>query len=203
MLPTVFMVLAGSMIMLGLAALWQSLRSAFGGGPSLGGDAGIGLPERAALVAEKQTLLRAIKDIQFERELGKISEEDFDRLDKAYRRRAKRVLALLDQDLEPYLRRAEKDIADAMGEAEDRGPYRRGAARRKKGQGKAKPAEKKLRGVECPACGVDNDRDAVHCKACAARVAPQICAKCGTENDPDAKFCKACAKKLGSGDDAE
>lgn len=201
MLPTVFMVLAGAMVMLGLAALWQSLRSAFGGGPAFGSDVGGGLPERKALIAEKQTLLRAIKDIQFERELGKISDEDFDRLDKAYRRRAKRVLALLDQDLDPYRVRAEKEIADAMGEADEHGPYRRGT-RKKNEKGGAKVAAKP-RGVECPACGVDNAKDAVFCKSCAARIAPLVCAKCGTENDPDAKFCKACATRLEGADDDE
>ncbi|MCA9606657.1 MAG: zinc ribbon domain-containing protein [Myxococcales bacterium] len=203
MFPTLFMVLAGSMVMLGLAALWQSLRSAFGGGPAIGSDGAVGLPERTALVAEKQTLLRAIKDIQFERELGKISEEDFERLDKAYRRRAKQVLALLDQDLEPYRVRADKEIADAMGEAEDRGPYRRGGSGRKKKKGTPAKQAARPRGVECPACGVDNAKDAVFCKACAVRIAPLVCAKCGTENDPDAKFCKACAAKLEGGDDDE
>ena len=87
----------GAAILAGFAALWQSLRTSFGGGPrSLsGGDSG--LPERQGLLAEKNTLLRAIKDIAFERELGKISEEDFVRLDRAYRVRAKRVLSLLDR----------------------------------------------------------------------------------------------------------
>ena len=54
MLPAVFMSLAGVMVMLGLAALWQSLRSAFGGGPALTGDVNTGLPERAALLAAKK-----------------------------------------------------------------------------------------------------------------------------------------------------
>lgn len=203
MLPAFFMLLAGAAVLAGLGALWLSLRTAFGGGPASSGDVGAGLPERVALEAEKRTLLRAIKDIQFERELGKLSAEDFERLDKAYRRRAKRVLALLEHDLEPYIARAEKEIADAMGEAEDRGPYRRGGKVRRRNEGRPAKAAAAPAGVPCPACDVVNDLDAVHCKACAARIAPLVCAACGTQNDPDARFCKACAKKLQRSDDDE
>jgi len=208
-LPAVFMALAGVTIVLGLAALWQSLRTAFGGGPEAFAGGDVGLPERAALLAEKQTLLRAIKDIAFEKELGKISEEDFVRLDKAYRRRAKRVLHLLDQDIEPFLLKAEAEIADAMSEDEDRGPYRRGGSvkRKKKSKGvavakgKTKPAPKPVEEpfkLVCPVCAMRNDADALHCKDCAARIAPVACPRCDTHNDPDAKFCKSCAEPLGS-----
>lgn len=199
MLPAFFMSLAGAMILLGLAALWQSLRSAFGGGPAVGGDANAGLPERDALLAEKRLLLRTIKDIQFERDLGKISAEDFERLDKAYRRRAKTVLALLETDIEPYLVRAEREIAEAMGVDEDQGPYRHGGpvSRQKKKGARAKAsATKRAATLTCPACGARNDHDARHCKACATRIAPVVCAKCSTENDADAKFCKGCAASL-------
>lgn len=197
MLPAFFIALSSVMILLGLAALWQSLRTVFAGGATVGLDTGPGLPERAALHAEKRTLLRAIKDIQFEREMGKLSDEDFERLDRAYRTRAKRVLALLDQDLEPYLVRAEREVREAMGE-EGAAAYRGGKVRRKKrkkGTRRRDPAPESM-GIACPSCGALNDDDALHCKSCAARVAPFDCPHCGTENDPDAKFCKSCASNL-------
>ncbi len=208
-LPGVFIGLAGVMLLLAMAALWQSLRSAFGGGPPQQGLAGGPLDERSALLEEKKTLLRAIKDIQFEREVGKISDEDFQRLDKAYRRRAKEVLRLLDQDLGEFLGEAERMIADAMGE-ESGDAYRGGAVKRRKKTGKAASARKgaprkRAKGraasaddrIECPSCGAKNAADAVFCKECAARVAPIECAACGATNDADARFCKACAKSLG------
>lgn len=203
MIPSFFMVLVGVMAALGMGALWQSLRAVFAGGLGAGGDSGDGLPERAALDAEKRTLLRAIKDIQFEKEMGKISDEDFARLDKAYRRRAKEVLAVLDENIEPYVVRAEREVAKAMGEDPDRGPYRAGRIRRRKrAQKRRREARTATRGIECPACGTHNDEDALHCKACATRIAPVTCPKCGTENDPDAKFCKACAAPMtGSSED--
>jgi len=199
MLPAFFIGLSSVMILLGLAALWQSLRSVLAGGAAVGLDTGPGLPERAALQSEKRTLLRAIKDIQFEREMGKLSDEDFERLDKAYRARAKRVLALLDQDLEPYLVRAEREVTKAMGE-EDPTAYRGGGRvrrrKRKAGKKRRRARTPEPMGIACPSCGALNDHDALHCKACGARVAPFDCPQCGTENDPDAKFCKSCAVNL-------
>lgn len=201
MLPAIFIALAGVTTLLGLAALWQSLRTAFGGGPDVFAGGDLGLPERTALVAEKSTLLRAIKDIAFEKELGKISDTDFARLDKAYRRRAKRVLFLLDQDIEPYLRKAEAEVAELMGEVEGGGAERKGKkkprraapkrARKKRKRAAPVPAE-----IVCPSCETHNDADALHCKGCAARIAPFPCPRCETQNDADAKYCKSCAEPL-------
>ncbi|GAB4202620.1 MAG: hypothetical protein OHK0013_16050 [Sandaracinaceae bacterium] len=108
-LPPVFIALAAIALLLALVALWNSLRIAFGS-PSDGAAsslAGDELPDRAALLDEKKSLLRAIKDLEYEHAVGKIGVEDFERLDRAYRLRAKEVLALLDKDLAPYQQRAE------------------------------------------------------------------------------------------------
>ena len=209
-LPGVFIGLAGVMLFLGMAALWQSLRSVFGGGPR-GADSGGGaLDERSALLDEKKTLLRAIKDIQYEREVGKIAEEDFNRLDKAYRQRAKQVLKLLDQDLGEFLTKAERLVADAMGEQET-GAFRTGKVKRRKDQSPGKSSKKgkrrrkpvKPKGLTCSGCGAVNAEDAIFCKECATRVAPIKCDACGTLNDPDAKFCKSCAKPFAAAEEEE
>lgn len=112
-LPAFFMALAAIMAILALAALYQSLRAAFG---DRDGAVGLraALPGRAALVDEKNVLLRAIKDIAYEREVGKLSEADHARLDRAYRLRAKEVLRKLDEDLAPYLVQAEKLVEAEM-----------------------------------------------------------------------------------------
>lgn len=179
-----FLAFSGVLLVLALVALWQSLRSAFGGGASALGDVEAGLPERAALLEEKKTLLRAIRDIAFEREVGKIGDEDFTRLDQAYRRRAKRVLELLDQDLGDYLARADRIVEDAM-----------------RGRGKKQKSKRKKK-VECPECGAENDEGAETCAECDAPMAPLTCDSCGVSNDPDARFCKGCAAPLEEGDDA-
>ncbi|MFN9808163.1 MAG: hypothetical protein ACK6CU_00870 [Deltaproteobacteria bacterium] len=115
-LPLLFMVLASSALLLALVALWSSLRRALAAvgdaAPSLEGSE---LPDRAALLDEKKSLLRAIKDLEYEHAVGKISPEDFRRLDLAYRVRAKEVLALLEQDLAPYRAKAEALLAARVG----------------------------------------------------------------------------------------
>lgn len=112
------MALAALTLVLALVALWNSLRVVLGaaGGAVEGAHslASAELPDRAALLDEKKSLLRAIKDLEYEHAVGKIGEEDFQRLDQAYRLRAKEVLALLDADLAPYRAKAEALLASAV-----------------------------------------------------------------------------------------
>jgi hypothetical protein len=110
-LPVLFLILAGASLVAALAALWSSLRSALGGGPALSLETARDLPDHAALVEEKNALLRAIKDLEYEREVGKISGADFERLDGAYRDAAKVVLSRLDRDVKPLVAEAEALIA--------------------------------------------------------------------------------------------
>jgi hypothetical protein len=111
------MVLSSTALLLALVALWSSLRRAFAAasGEVEAISESAELPDRAALLDEKKSLLRAIKDLEYEHAVGKISPEDFQRLDLAYRVRAKEVLALLEQDLAPYRSRAEDLVARYVG----------------------------------------------------------------------------------------
>ncbi len=186
-----FMLLAALMVVLALAALFQSLRTALGDATGTAGLR-VSLPERAALVDEKNALLRAIKDIAYEHAVGKLSDADFERLDRAYRHRAKEVLRKLDEDLAPFLERAEKIAGESAGQPAapaETGPRKKGHKKKKE---KAKAAPRR----DCPSCGTSNPADAEHCKECGARVAPVACDACGTANDADAKFCKKCAAPL-------
>ncbi|MFK7986516.1 MAG: zinc ribbon domain-containing protein [Sandaracinaceae bacterium] len=190
-LPSMFVGFALIALMLALGAVWQSLRTAFGGGPDVGVGLDAGMAEREALLAEKETLLTTIKDITFDHEVGKIDEEDFKRMNRVYRGRAKEVLRQLDQDLGPYLDEASKLVDGATGTKGRRvGSKRKGSAPRKRAH--------KRDVLECGSCGADNDHDALHCDQCGGRLGVAVCPSCGTENDPDAKFCKQCATALGA-----
>ena len=98
-----------------LVALWNSVRGAFGGGPGVLVETARDLPDHAQLVEEKHSLLRAIKDLEYERAVGKIGDADFERLDTAYRARAKQVLSQLDRDVKPLYEEAERLIAARRG----------------------------------------------------------------------------------------
>ncbi|MGF1467063.1 MAG: hypothetical protein ACFCGT_13100 [Sandaracinaceae bacterium] len=149
-LPAFFMALAAVTATLAFVALWQSLRAAFGAGPVGDGGLGSAAGHRAALLDEKAALLRSIKDLALERDVGKVSEEDFQELDREYRLRAKEVLRQLDERVGPHLEAAEKDVARAMAEAAESAPADEEAPQ------------------ACPACGIVNDPDARFCKGCAA-----------------------------------
>lgn len=83
-----------------IATFWASIRTLFGETPLSGADAyALGAPR--AEEEQKQAVLRALKDLEFERSVGKISEEDYQALVTKYRAEAKRLLRLLDADAQP------------------------------------------------------------------------------------------------------
>lgn len=110
--PALFFAISSVALIAALAAIWNSLRVAFGGGPGVVIETARDLPDHAALVEEKNSLLRAIKDLEYEHAVGKISDADHQRLDRAYRARAKQVLAQLDRDVKPLYEQAEKLVAE-------------------------------------------------------------------------------------------
>lgn len=114
-LPGLFLALSGAAMVAALVALWNSVRGAFGGGPGVLVETARDLPDHAQLVEEKHSLLRAIKDLEYERAVGKIGDADFERLDTAYRARAKQVLSQLDRDVKPLYEEAERLIAARRG----------------------------------------------------------------------------------------
>lgn len=116
-LPGLFLAVAGAALVAALVALWSSVRSAFGGGPGVLVETARDLPDHAQLVEEKHSLLRAIKDLEYERAVGKIGDSDFARLDAAYRARAKQVLAQLDRDVKPLYEEAERLIEARRAQA--------------------------------------------------------------------------------------
>jgi hypothetical protein len=159
LLPIVFIVLASLALLLTLLWLWQSLRHAFVhalAGPTA---SGVVSPERAALLQEKQNLLLALKDLENERDSGKLSSDDYRELNDQYRKRAREVLRQLDGMLSPHRARARSllDGAPAMTVA---------AASFEKPQ----PLATVTAANSCQSCGTGNDADAVFCKKCGARV---------------------------------
>src|SRR5450432_3236122 len=102
---TAILVLAGGVLLGVIAILWASVRT-------LSGDAPITLEEAIALGApsaveeEKRAVLQALKDLEYEKSMGKISDADYDDLLRRYRTEAKRLLRAVDQDLAPLRARA-------------------------------------------------------------------------------------------------
>lgn len=95
--PQVFLCLGWLSIVAAGRLLWMSAMRA--------GNELEGLPEELEpmdgmgagdLEREKRALLKAIKEVEFDRELGKMSDEDADEIVRVYRARAIEILKLLD-----------------------------------------------------------------------------------------------------------
>ena len=107
---------------------------------------------RNALEREKTLVLRSIKELEFDRGMGKVSEKDFDEMSARLRARATRLMRQLDAG-SLYRAQIEKEIAERLAKT--------GAA----------PAPAKTRATnECTACAAVNDADARFCKKCGARL---------------------------------
>ncbi|WP_437576603.1 hypothetical protein [Sorangium sp. So ce887] len=211
--PAAILVLAGGALVAVIAIFWASLRVLLGETPLSGADAyAIGAPR--AEEEQKQAVLRALKDLEFERSVGKISDEDYADLVAKYRAEAKRLLRVLDADAQPrreqvaalvasHLRRAglqddggvdapelgvDAAASEPEGAAAEAGPAKRKRVRAKQPEQERVP-ETAADG-ESDVAAATEEREAAQALACAA---------CGTLNDEDAVFCKKCGTKCAAG----
>lgn len=155
LLPTLMIALAALALMLTLLWLWQSLRHAFAhvvDQPDVPSQMLVSA-ERGSLLSEKQALLVALKDLEAERDSGKLSQDDYRELNEQYRQRARQVLRQLDGMLAPHRVEAKSLLA---------------AAGKLPAAPVAKPAAPAANG--CSSCGAANDADAAFCKKCGARL---------------------------------
>lgn len=114
-LPGVVLGLAALTLVGVITAFWSSLRTLLGETRLTGADAyAIGAPRVEE--EQKRAVLRALKDLEFERAVGKISEEDAKVLVLEYRREAKRLLRMLDEASADQRARAERVVAQRFAE---------------------------------------------------------------------------------------
>jgi hypothetical protein len=107
---------------------------------------------RAVLDRDKGLALRAIKDLEFDRAMGKVSEQDFAEVGAGLRARAARILRQLDTGA-GYREQIEREVAERL---------------RAKGVAPP-PSQAPLKGT-CASCGTVNDADARFCKRCGGRM---------------------------------
>ncbi len=135
-------VLMGAAALVGLAAL-RTVR------PLVSNEdertAMIGQRTRVALEREKMLSLRAIKELEFDRAMGKVSEQDWKEMSGRLRARATRLMRQLDAGT-GYRDQIERDLAKRIGE----------------------PQEPKV--PICTACSTRNERDARFCKNCGQKL---------------------------------
>jgi len=140
----------------------------------------IGKRTRAALEREKLLALRSIKELEFDRAMGKLSDEDWNEMSTRLRARAARLMRQLDAG-EGYRSQIERELEKRLGDT---------SARRK--SSRDEDADKDRDGRGATADGGRAMADGRHATALAER----LCASCATINDPDARFCKNCGTQL-------
>ena len=107
----------------------------------------IGQRTRAALEREKTLALRSIKELEFDRAMGRLSDADWQEMSTRLRARAARLMKQLDAGAD-YRARVEQDLAKRIGEKTVTASTERA----------------------CAACATVNDIDAKFCKNCGAKL---------------------------------
>jgi hypothetical protein len=107
--PGVVLVLVGTTLALVIAAFWTSVRMLIGEARLSGADA-YAIGTQHTEEEQKRAVLRALKDLEFERSVGKISEDDYRQLVARYRWEAKRLLQVIDEKSKVQRQRAESVV---------------------------------------------------------------------------------------------
>jgi hypothetical protein len=105
---------------------------------------------RAALEREKSLVLRSIKELEFDRAMGKVSAKDFDEMAGRLRARAMALMKQLDAGGSGYRETIERELS----------------ARLKHGRPAPTVSSAEPLPRECNACQTVNDLDAAFCKRC-------------------------------------
>jgi hypothetical protein len=132
----------GGAAMIGMAAL-RALRPLVS--PDDDHAAILGQRTRAALERDKLLALRAIKELEFDRAMGKVSLQDFDEMAGRLRSRAMTLMKQLDEG-QGYRSVIERELQSRAAAVKPRAAY------------------------VC-ACGTSNDADAKFCKSCGSKLA--------------------------------
>ena len=114
----------------------------------------VGGRTRAALEREKILILRSIKELEFDRAMGKMSDEDFEEMSRRLRLRALTLMKQLDVEEPEYREMINKELVRRLGlESNDLGLLE---------------DVSEVGGFICEVCKTENDEDAKFCKGCGA-----------------------------------
>jgi len=123
----------------------------------------VGGRTRAAFEREKMLVLRSIKEAEFDRAMGKISDADFHEVVTRLRSRAAGLIRQLEGDGSGYRVLIERELAVRVGAPPVRVTSGSGAPSGATAKAATPPGQ-------CPRCQMANDADARFCKSCGERI---------------------------------
>ena len=175
--------LAAAALLLVIWLLWSSVQ-ALAGESELTFEEAFSLGARSAEEEQKRAVLRALKDLEYERSVGKISEEDYQEYAARYRAEAKRLIQGLEEHLSEGRKQVEAELARRLSKrpSKAKAESAEAEASEKNGSEEDRPSSPESAESEpkpsppatrdCPACQVKNELDARFCKACGKSMAP-------------------------------
>jgi hypothetical protein len=175
----VVLTLAAAALLLVIFLLWSSVQ-ALAGESELTFEEAFSLGTRSAEEEQKRAVLRALKDLEYERSVGKIGEDDYHEYAARYRAEAKRLIQVLDENLAEGRKQVEVELARRLAKVDGKSTEGESAA-----EAKSSPSASEAHGDER-----ETLEKAEEIKATAKRE----CSECQAKNELDARFCKACGK---------
>ncbi|HUL71393.1 MAG TPA: zinc ribbon domain-containing protein [Gemmatimonadales bacterium] len=125
----------------------------------------------------KGRAITALKEIEFDRATGKLSDDDYRMLHDRYQ--AEALEAMREEERETPAPAPGPDQIESLVAARLRVI-------------RAAPASS-----ACPRCGPRPEPDAAFCSSCGDRLAPPgACGRCGASVRSDARFCEACGNRV-------
>jgi hypothetical protein len=177
----VVLTFAAGALLLVIALLWSSVQ-ALAGESELSFEEAFSLGARSAEEEQKRAVLRALKDLEYERSVGKISDDDYQEYSARYRAEAKRLIRSMDEGLAEARKQVERELArrvEKLAQASE---------------------EEDLPGESLVATeAVEATSSPEHSPPIAEKSAPKItreCKACHTQNELDARFCKSCGAAM-------
>ncbi len=155
------------------------------------------------LTARRDAIYAALKDAEFDRETGKLAEEDYQIVRVRYMKEAAQILRQLDR-LAPEAEAAldaeiERDVAQLRSHGDDR--YSADLVESVEADVAAlikRTAGADEHALACPDCGQPYQPGDVFCAACGASLA-YTCPQCGAPHQVDDAFCSRCGTPLAEG----
>jgi hypothetical protein len=172
--------------LVGVAALWLVLQPLMRPrSPRLMADEPLDAEETPKGIA-----LAALKEIEFDRETGKLSDEDYELLKAKYTAAAVEALreeqAAVSNDVEALIAARVRSLrsastATSLDPPPDLSP----------------PPRSSDSAPTCDACGPRPEPDAIFCSSCGRRLASNApCARCGAALVPGSRFCEGCGRPV-------
>ena len=135
----------------------------------------------------KGVALAALKEIEFDRETGKLSDDDYEFLKAKYTVTAVEALrqeqvGAVSNDIEALIAAKVRALRSAPATPpSDTAP----------------PSTSSSSAPACGICGPRPEADAVFCSTCGRRLTtPQHCGRCGAGLVPGSRFCEACGRPV-------